>query len=178
MKQQQPTQQSEVGEYDNSEGGESADAAEHEMKQWNKAGTCTQFNRLLRRKQPVTPLELHFKKYTIVAFNASKCLARVRLHSLRASHLTQGVIDFRSSGEWAPHVMNSQDVNDALELRSKNLCWIISLFLLTSSPGILNSMHINSYVFLAESPHTWCKVPPLIAANWTAGEIRTISSTE
>uniref|UniRef100_A0A0K8SDZ9 Major facilitator superfamily (MFS) profile domain-containing protein n=1 Tax=Lygus hesperus TaxID=30085 RepID=A0A0K8SDZ9_LYGHE len=73
--------------------------------------------------------------------------------------------------------MTSQDLEEALALRSKNLCWVVSLFLLTSSPGILNAMHINSYVFLAELPtYSWCKIPALANTNWTGEEIRQISS--
>ncbi|XP_014260538.1 organic cation transporter protein isoform X1 [Cimex lectularius] len=74
--------------------------------------------------------------------------------------------------------MDVATLENALDEKSKNFWWILSLFLLTSSPGILNSMHITSYVFLADNPVVWCHVPELTNSNWTSEQIRNISSLD
>uniref|UniRef100_A0A069DVC7 Putative organic cation transporter n=1 Tax=Panstrongylus megistus TaxID=65343 RepID=A0A069DVC7_9HEMI len=72
--------------------------------------------------------------------------------------------------------MDTGELEKALEERSKNRWWLFTLFVLASSPGILNSMHITSYVFLSDNPKFWCDIPELRKANWTDEEIRNISA--
>lgn len=72
--------------------------------------------------------------------------------------------------------MDAGELENALEERSKNRWWLCTLFVLASSPGIFNSMHITSYVFISGNPKFWCDIPELRKANWTDEEIRNISA--
>lgn len=74
------------------------------------------------------------------------------------------------------HIMDPVSLEQALGERCKNGWWLLWIFFLTSTPGIFNSMHITSYVFLGGDPSFWCNVPVLRSANWTNEQIRNISS--
>uniref|UniRef100_A0A023F789 Putative synaptic vesicle transporter svop n=2 Tax=Triatoma infestans TaxID=30076 RepID=A0A023F789_TRIIF len=74
--------------------------------------------------------------------------------------------------------MDTGELENALEKRSKNRWWLCTVFILASSPGIFNSMHITSYVFLSGNPKFWCDIPELRKANWTDEEIRNISAID
>ncbi|XP_065212953.1 organic cation transporter protein-like isoform X2 [Planococcus citri] len=63
----------------------------------------------------------------------------------------------------------------------ENICntkrkWLWLVFLVTASPGILNGMHITSYVFFVDNNPPYCHIPALEKANWTVEQIRNISS--
>ncbi|XP_048506554.1 organic cation transporter protein-like isoform X2 [Athalia rosae] len=55
-------------------------------------------------------------------------------------------------------------------------CFMLGLFLLCTSPGILNGFHVMVYVFYGHTPRHWCAVPALDNAGWTPEQIRNISS--
>jgi hypothetical protein len=54
--------------------------------------------------------------------------------------------------------------------------WLKTIFLLGCIPGVLNAMHLASYVFMAVEPEHWCKVPQLSRSHWTKQQVRNISS--
>ena len=54
--------------------------------------------------------------------------------------------------------------------------FLIGLFLLCSSPGIINGFHVMTYVFYSNTPKHWCSIPELKKANWTTNQILNISS--
>lgn len=52
--------------------------------------------------------------------------------------------------------------------------WMI--FILTTIPTLFNGMHSMAYIFIAEVPSHWCSIPVLTSANWTAEQVKNISS--
>ncbi|CAH1391250.1 unnamed protein product [Nezara viridula] len=72
--------------------------------------------------------------------------------------------------------MDPVTLESALEKKCKNHLWLVWLFFLTSTPGIFNSMHITSYVFLGGDPSFSCDIPELVESNWTMEQIIEISS--
>lgn len=51
------------------------------------------------------------------------------------------------------------------------------LFFICMAPGILNGLHVSSYVFLGDTPtNLTCVIPTLQQANWGLNEIHEISS--
>ncbi|KAK9503273.1 hypothetical protein O3M35_011879 [Rhynocoris fuscipes] len=72
--------------------------------------------------------------------------------------------------------MDTEELEKILEEKSRNYCWLFTLFILASTPGIFNSMHITSYVFLSDNPKFWCDIAVLRNANWTDEQIRNVSA--
>ncbi|XP_012271124.1 organic cation transporter protein [Orussus abietinus] len=54
--------------------------------------------------------------------------------------------------------------------------FVVGLFLLCASPGILNGFHVMVYVFYGHTPKHWCSVRILEEAGWSASEVRNVSS--
>lgn len=53
--------------------------------------------------------------------------------------------------------------------------WLWYVFLLASAAGFNNAFHNFVYVFIGAVPQHWCKVPELVAANWTSEQVRNVS---
>lgn len=68
------------------------------------------------------------------------------------------------------------ELEAALERLGRGGRWLRTLFLLGCWPGVLNAMHLASYVFLAAKPEHWCKVPELARTDWSPQQLRNISS--
>ncbi|XP_054263783.1 organic cation transporter protein-like isoform X2 [Macrosteles quadrilineatus] len=69
-----------------------------------------------------------------------------------------------------------ESLDRALEKVNQRKLWLLSMFLLTSSPGVFNAYHIMASLFLSHIPPHWCQVEELTTANWTSEQIRNISS--
>ncbi|XP_069674471.1 organic cation transporter protein isoform X2 [Periplaneta americana] len=65
----------------------------------------------------------------------------------------------------------------AMERMGEKGPWLWAMFFLLCTPGVLNIWHLTAYVFLGQNLPHWCYVPELTEANWTATQIRNISST-
>lgn len=72
----------------------------------------------------------------------------------------------------------SEDVafEEAILKYGSRKCFLIGLFLLCSSPGIINGFHVMTYVFFGNTPKHWCSISELEKANWTTDHILKISS--
>lgn len=53
--------------------------------------------------------------------------------------------------------------------------WMWLVFFLTATPGLLNGMHIMSYVFFVDNYPHYCDIPSLETSRWTSEQIRNIS---
>ncbi|XP_024218359.1 organic cation transporter protein isoform X3 [Halyomorpha halys] len=72
--------------------------------------------------------------------------------------------------------MDPAAIENALEKKCKNHCWLVWILFLTASPTIVVGSHLVSYVFLGGNPSFFCNIPELVEANWTKEQIREISS--
>lgn len=82
-----------------------------------------------------------------------------------------------SDGESPDHEVDGNLVFEAALVKyGSRKCFMLGLFLLCTSPGILNGFHVMVYVFLGQTPKHWCAVPILVNAGWTPEQIRNISS--
>lgn len=69
-----------------------------------------------------------------------------------------------------------EEIDLVLEKLCKtNKSWLCLIFILTASPGVLNGMHIMSYIFFVDNEPHYCNIPSLEKAGWTANEIMNIS---
>lgn len=51
------------------------------------------------------------------------------------------------------------------------------LFFICMAPGILNGLHVSSYVFLGEAPkNLTCVIPQLQTAQWSLDQMQQITS--
>ncbi|XP_068990501.1 organic cation transporter protein-like [Neodiprion pinetum] len=82
-----------------------------------------------------------------------------------------------SNGDSANDEVNADLVFEAALLNyGSRKCFMLGLFLLCTSPGILNGFHVMVYVFYGYTPQHWCAIPVLEKAGWTPEQIRNISS--
>ncbi|KAG7213733.1 hypothetical protein KM043_002967 [Ampulex compressa] len=79
------------------------------------------------------------------------------------------------SENWPP-ILNNEDFEKALLGYGRRRRFMLGLFLLCTSPGILNGFHVMVYVFYGHTPKHWCSIPTLEDANWTPEQIRNVSS--
>lgn len=73
-------------------------------------------------------------------------------------------------------VSGSEGLEHALEKLNERRWWIWGVFILCSSPGLINAYHIMVTQFISHIPTYWCRIPELEDHNWTSAEIRNISS--
>ncbi|XP_058795651.1 organic cation transporter protein [Phymastichus coffea] len=67
---------------------------------------------------------------------------------------------------------------EALDELGGGSAFLWMVFFFTVFPTVFAGMHSNTYIFIAEIPSHWCAVPELSAANWTAEQIREVSSAD
>lgn len=83
---------------------------------------------------------------------------------------------FQGSDEENPRRKWKNQLDAALDSICKTKKkWLWLIFLVTASPGVLNGMHITSYVFFVDNNPPYCNIPALEKANWTAAMIKNIS---
>lgn len=71
----------------------------------------------------------------------------------------------------------SRKLDQELAKRCESWKYLLATFLLTTTPGLYNALHITVYVFITEPVKHVCNIQPLVKANWTFDQISNISSS-